>query len=266
MKELLASILVSVLLLVAPVAAQEAPKPAEEEGSDLLTGVQDNSFLIEEGYNQEPNQVQHISLFLRDRDDHEWTWAFTQEWPVGSMKHQLSYTVPVAFGGDSGTVVGDVALNYRYQLVGNGESRLAIAPRLSLILPTGGDDEPTGVEVGLPISQTFGSRVIAHTNFAARWLTKDADPEYLAGQSVVLAITPRFNALVEALWTGTGGADHTVVVSPGIRWAYNFPSGLQIVPGAAYVMGIGDRSEGADALLLYLSFEHLFRHAPASRE
>ena len=41
-------------LLVSPLAAQDAPGEAP---------ISDNSFLIEEAYNQEPGVVQHISNF-----------------------------------------------------------------------------------------------------------------------------------------------------------------------------------------------------------
>jgi len=229
--------LLFVLLVAAPLSAQ-----------DLITGVQDNSFLLEEAYNQDPGVVQHINLFTRDRDAHSWAYGFTQEWPVGSIKHQLSYTIPV-----SDSNLGDVAINYRYQLVGDGESKLAIAPRLTVILPTGEDSDATGVQAGIPISRVLGSRVIAHTNLGATWFNHGIDAQYFAGQSVVFAISPRVNALVEALWTGSSGDDE-LVISPGIRWAYNFKSGLQVVPGIAYVMG-----DDNDAVLLYLSFEHPFR-------
>jgi hypothetical protein len=58
------------------------------------------------------------------------------------------------------------------------------------------------------------------------------------------------------------GPDQTQVqtatyLSPSIRWAYNFPSGLQIVPGIALPIGVG-ASRGEKAVFLYLSFEHPF--------
>ena len=52
----------------------------------------------------------------------------------------MSYTLPVQdLHGTrpSHEGLGDLALNYRYQAVGNGEAGLAISPRLSLLLPTG---------------------------------------------------------------------------------------------------------------------------------
>ena len=97
--------------------------------------IADNSFLIEEAYNQESGVVQHISTFSRPDGGGAWDFGFTQEWPFRGMRHQLSYTVPVLQADGSGTGVGDILLNYRYQLVGDGEIPLHVAPRLSLILP-----------------------------------------------------------------------------------------------------------------------------------
>ena len=71
--------------------------------------IADNSFLIEEAYNQEAGVVQHVSTFSRPEGGGAWDYAFTQEWPLGGMRHQLSYTVPVLHADGSGTGLGDVA-------------------------------------------------------------------------------------------------------------------------------------------------------------
>jgi hypothetical protein len=73
------------------------------------------------------------------------------------------------------------------------------------------------------------------------------------------------NVLLESVYETSrevAGADRTVgaerwVVSPGIRWAHDFSSGLQIVPGLAYPIDAGPGDE-PDALFLYLSFEYPF--------
>jgi len=96
-------------LLLAPLSAQEANGP-------MAKGIQDNSFLIEEAYNQEPGMVQHIATLRRLERD--WLFAFTQEWPAGSQTHQVSYTVPYSWlrsGGQSADGFGDLMLNYRWQ-------------------------------------------------------------------------------------------------------------------------------------------------------
>src|SRR6266550_4515399 len=93
--------------------------------------ISDNSFLIEEAYNQEPGVVQHISAWQRSLHSAAWAYTFTQEWPVGTQTHQFSYTIPVQrTESPSRTGLGDAALNYRYQLRG-AEQRVAIDPRLS---------------------------------------------------------------------------------------------------------------------------------------
>ena len=63
-------------LALAPVvlALEEPRRPVE--------GIMDNSFLIEEAYNQEEGVVQHINTFMRQRHG-DWLYTFTQEWPIG---------------------------------------------------------------------------------------------------------------------------------------------------------------------------------------
>jgi len=90
--------------------------------------IADNSFLIEEAYNQERGVVQHISVWQRDLRSRAWVFTFTQEWPVATQTHQLSYTIPLQrTARPSSTGLGDAAVNYRYQL--RAAARVAIAPR-----------------------------------------------------------------------------------------------------------------------------------------
>jgi len=222
-----------------------------------LASIQDNSFLLEEAYNQDAGVVQHISVFQRDFDTAAWGFSFTQEWPAPALKHQLSATIPIF--ADGGTGLGDVMLHYRYQLVGSAETDLAIAPRLSVILPTRDDrfgDGSAGVQVALPISRIYAPRIAGHTNIGATWYEDDSS-EISLGQSFVYAPRADLQLMLEATWTRPDEGDATVLVSPGIRWAYNFANGLQIVPGIALPLGVGP-SSGSNSLLLYLSFEHPF--------
>jgi hypothetical protein len=53
---------------------------------------------------------------------------------------------------------------------------------------------------------------------------------------------------------------HDFFLSPGMRWAYNFRNGLQIVPGIAAPIGVAP-SWGEKGFILYLSFEHPFAFA-----
>ena len=228
--------------------------------------IQDNSFLIEEAYNQEPGVVQHISVFQRGEDGNAWEYSFTQEWPFFSQRHQLSYTLPVSH--DDGTRLDGIAINYRYQ-VGAFDARTAVAPRISLLLGNDESDHRRALDVNLPVSFEASERLALHSNFGATYSrdragTDEDTTEIHAGQSAVWLATERFNALLEVVWSreasfDSGARDYSqrVVVSPGARWAYNMPGDLQIVPGIAFPIDLASRDE--KSVLLYLSFEHPFR-------
>ena len=223
--------------------------------------IADNSFLIEEAYNQEQGVVQHISAWQRALRAAPWTYTFTQEWPLRGQRHQLSYTVPFQRTESPArhTGFGDAALNYRYQLAAN--RRLAVAPRLSMVLPTGSEvrglgSGAWGAQLNLPVSVTLGSSLVSHWN-AGVGAVPDVTT-YNLGTSLIWLVHPAFNVMFEVAWTDQTTGTHSVVLNPGIRWAHNFRSGLQIVPGIAFPVGVGP-SRGERAAFLYLSFEHRFR-------
>ena len=244
----------------------------------LTAQIQDNSFLLEEAYNQESGVVQHISSFTRSSDG-AWAYSFTQEWPLGGIRHQLSYTVPIQHADTAGTGLGDIALNYRYQLAGNPEARTAVAPRLSLLLPTGDDRKKRGsgglgFQGNLPVTLVLSPKWATHWNAGATVTpsarsalgAKATTTDFNLGASLIWLLRPSLNLLVETVWLseqlveGEGQAtrEESGFISPGIRVAFNFAGGLQIVPGVAYTIGVAP--EGAeDSLFLYLSFEHPFK-------
>jgi hypothetical protein len=239
--------------------------------------IQDNSFLLEEAYNQERGVVQHIGAFDRASGG-AWQFAFTQEWPLGGIRHQLSYTIPLQGDGTTGTGLGDVALNYRYQLVGNAEARTAVSPRFTVLLPTGNDEMErgsggVGLQANLPVSFVVGPELVTHWNAGVTVTPSARNPlgqsatttNLNLGASAVWLLRPSFNLLVEALWLNTRvvvGNGQTArerggYLSPGMRMAFDLAGDLQIVPGLAYIFGLGpDLNE--DAVFLYLSFEHPF--------
>lgn len=205
---------------------------AQATPSEDLLAIQDNSFLLEEAYNQDPGVVQYINVYA------DGVFTFTNELPLfGSLKHQFSYTIPI-----EDRKVGDIFLNYRYQLLGDSKSSLAIAPRVSVIVPTR-DEGESGVQVALPISVILAPRVAAHTNLVGTWVDGF---EPAIGQSFVFAPNARVQFLVEGVWTRDD-----LIVNPGVRTAINLRNGLQIVPGASYAFS----REGDGVALLYLSFE-----------
>jgi hypothetical protein len=258
---------VGALLFATSLAAQE-PAP-----------IADNSFLIEEAYNQEAGVVQHISTFARADGGDAWDYSFTQEWPLGGIRHQLSYTIPLAHADGSGTGLGDVALNYRYQLVGSEEGGFHLAPRFSLLVPTGSEDDgrgsgALGFQTNLPASYVLGSALATHWNAGTTVVPSANGPlgasattvDFNLGGSAIWRVRRSLNLMLEAVWfssetpTGDGETirEESAFFNPGVRWAFDFDSGLQIVPGVAYTIGLGP-SSGDDGLFLYLSFEHAFK-------
>ncbi|HJR16970.1 MAG TPA: hypothetical protein VJ808_08975 [Gemmatimonadales bacterium] len=246
--------------------------------SSVSGQIQDNSFLIEEAYNQERGVVQHINAFQRSNRG-DWEYGFTQEWPLGGYRHQLSYGIPLQSADGSGTGLGDIELNYRYQLAGNPEARTIVTPRMSLLLPTGDERKGrgaggVGLEANLPVTLLVGERVVTHWNAGAT-LTPSAHnglgdrattSAFNVGGSVIWLLDPSFNLLVEALWessesvvgAGLREREESWLLNPGFRLALDLPGDLQIVPGLAYTIGLGSAAD-EDAVFVYLSLEHFFR-------
>lgn len=265
----------TVALLALALGYQAAlPASAEEKDTRPAAGVQDNSFLIEEAYNQEAGVVQHIANLRRQ--GHDWIFTFTQEWPLGSQTHQFSYTVPYLWlKGDQGRVdgFGDVFLNYRYQVLKETDRLPAFAPRVSLILPSGNRDKGTGNEsygtqVNLPFSKIVSDRVTLHANAGATTYF-DVDgrhpTSYNLGGSAVLAVTRETNLLFETIgeWTEEVTPardierDFTLTILPGIRHGISLPGDAQLVLGfGAPISFSNGRTEYG--LFFYLSLEHKF--------
>lgn len=224
-------------------------------------GIADNSFLIEEAYNQEPGVVQHISVWQRGLGTAAWAFAFTQEWPLAGQRHQLSYTVPVQrTESPSETGLGDAALNYRLQVRG-ADRAVAVAPRISVLIPTGSEARGLGsgefgAQLNLPVSAKLGSSLVSHWNAGVAGVAQTT--VYNLGASMIWMARSTFNLMLEVAWSDQNGAGgESFVVNPGIRWAHNFRSGLQVVPGIAFPVGIGS-SAGERSALVYLSFEHRY--------
>jgi len=240
----------------------------------LAKGIQDNSFFVEEAYNQEPGVVQHIGIvpafFIPGNN--EVSFGFTQEWPVFSQTHQFSYTIPYTFTGDE-NAFEDIRLNYRLQALMEGERTPAFAPRFSLITPSGDADkgfghERLGYEINLPFSKIVSDRVTLNFNAGGSLFPDVNDRDlwnYNLGGSAIYAVSWNFNLMLEAVafWEEdvdpAKNVDRTVaaLISPGARYAFNLPNDLQIVVGAAAPIGL--TSDSPDwGLFFYLSFEHPF--------
>ena len=258
------------MLLTANVHAQES----------FSTAIEDNSFFIEEAYNQETGIVQHISnAFYFSKPSRDFSYSFTQEWPVGSQTHQLSYTIPyLSIASGSAAGLSDIYLNYRYQLISPEDHVFALSPRVSLILATGNQDKGLGngvlgYQFNLPFSQRIAEQWVYHLNAGFTLLpsvkaslptgdVKKSLLSYSAGGSLIWLATEKFNLMLETLVnnsaeignTGTIERATETIVNPGFRFAIDIGS-LQIVPGVSLPISFANSLTRVGALG-YVSFEH----------
>lgn len=249
------------------------PATAEDKDPRLAAGIQDNSCLVEEAYNQEPGVVQHIGCLRRQGRD--WFFNFTQEWPIGSQAHQFSYTVPYSWlrsDGQNAQGIGDVMLNYRYQAIYESATAPAFAPRFSFIFPTGSSENGTGsgssgYQVLLPFSKIVSDRVTLHANagVTSYFDVQGRKPtSYVVGASLIYAVTRDFNLMLESLreWNESVNEareierENSFTISPGMRYAFNLPAG-QLVVGAGIPIRV-TKGTPDYGIMLYTSFEHGF--------
>lgn len=245
--------------------------------------ISDNSFLIEEAYNQEAGVMQTISTcnwYRRPQGDVFCT--VTQEFPAPGQKHQLSYTLPftsLSSGREKG--VGDIVLNYRYQLTGESAA-LTMSPRVSLILATGNfrrglGTGGSGLQFNLPMSKRLSEKFAMHLNAGGTFLRgatgfdgdgreiKRSLNSYNLGGSIIWLARKKFNLVFEYLEnftaeigdSGAASRFNEKIVNPGTRFAIDIGP-LQIVPGVSFPTSFakGGRRTG---VFFYLSFEHPFK-------
>lgn len=236
--------------------------------------ISDNSFLIEEAYNQEPRVVQHISNLIYTKKSKESSYILTQEWPFFSQTHQLSYSIPYSWlDGNSARGVGDIAIHYRYQFWDDNRWA-AFSPRVTVILPTGNEKKKLGTgktayQVNLPLSKRLGTSWVAHFNAGATvtpdvsvGTQKQALWNYNIGGSIIWLMKNNFNVIVELasgfddeISAGKVRNRATYVINPGFRYAHNVGT-LQIVPGLSVPIELnGDKTK---SVFLYFSLEHPF--------
>jgi DtxR family Mn-dependent transcriptional regulator len=275
--KLLVEVLTFAMLLLACAggAFAQAPTPPPPEPF----AITDNSFFVEEAFNQEPRIFQNI---VGGAFEENWAIAltFTQEWPAPSMKHQLSYTATLA-NQDDQTGPGDVLLNYRYQLLEEGPGRPALSPRVSLIVPVGDEDRDLGaggwgLQFNLPLSKQAGDFYL-HGNAGLTWFPSlstshyptvgllPADDVSLAspflGGSVIYRLRPMLHVMFESVvdWRESIVAaslterEAAVILSPGARGGWNIGD-KQVIVGLAFPVTrvSGDTSAG---VFTYFSYE-----------
>lgn len=271
-----ARVLLAVLALASSAFAQ-APAPTSPQAEPFQ--IMDNSFLVEEAFNQEAGIFQNI--FGATRAQGAWVGTFTQEWPVLSQTHQLSYTVAF-LDADAQAGFGDVLINYRYQASLDGPGRAAFSPRLSLIVPTGSrskglGDGSLGLQFNLPVSKQLGDWQL-HGNGGLTWLPRAQGELTRPGQddrqranlvspfvsgSAIYRFLPMLHLMLESVVSFDQIAqidvdagtvrETTFTLSPGFRGGWNVGD-KQIVTGFALPISWSEDTRDTGAFV-YFSYE-----------
>lgn len=269
------------LLWTAGLAAQVGPGGVAK-WSEVL---QDNSFLVNEAYNQDPDQVQHVLTGWYFPNPSVWVLTFDDQWPVAGQKHQMDLYVPF---GTQGAIdphgFGDIQIGYQYQAKLQGEgSSFSFAPGVKLSLPTGSWTKGLGfgcpgVVLGLPFSKRLSEHVEVHLNLGGSWYpnaktlddtgatVKGSLSTLSEGASIVIHVNPTLNLSLELVGAQAEALGErrrklwgdTVFLSPGLAHAINFKSGAQLTLGASVPFGL-NRQSPSSSLFLYVSLEHAFR-------
>jgi hypothetical protein len=261
------------ILVALALTGTAAAQTSGGSSSDRPFEITDNSFLVEEAFNQEANIFQNIfgGLFIGD----SWAAGITQEWPLGGQTHQLSYTLQWLDGGTN-VGFGDALVNYRYQAMVEGPGRPAFSPRISVVLPFGSvprglGDGSAGLQFNMPFSKQTGDWYW-NWNAGLTWLPQanidDTHEENLASPfvagSAIYRLRSMFNLMLESVLlsqelirdVGTG-RETAFTLAPGARGGWNFGD-HQLILGLAIPVtwAAGETETGA---FLYASYELPFR-------
>ncbi len=247
--------------------------------------IEDNSFFVEEAFNQGAGVIQFISTcYVENTTAQNIGYSFTQEIPLKGETHQFSYTINYfssQFEQNTSHGLGDILLNYRYELWGKDNWAL-ITPRLSLIVPTGDFRKDFGQgawggQFNLPVTKMLSNKFVFHYNAGftflkdAKFSFSDAGSQTINGQahlkyfnvgsSLIWMAADKLNFMVEYVSnfneafdnTGEIASSHQMIINPGFRYAFDMGK-CQIVPGFSLPIAVENQAKQAGAFI-YLSIE-----------
>lgn len=236
--------------------------------------VEDNSFLVEESYNQEPGVVQFINVWQKNVKGQDWTYTFINEIPVMGQQNQFSYELPVThLAAVDDTKLSDVKLNYRREFI--RADKFVTTGRLSTSTSSGDYKKgfgrgAFGYEAALMVSVVVNDKWVQHWNVGygiapdAKNQTGDKadNSKYFWAVSNVYLVTDKFNVMLEmtgSVEQETAGRDYAPwsqsnIINPSLRYAVDI-SDWQLVPGLAFPINVGDQAGQENQFLAYLSIE-----------
>ena len=220
------------------------PRPA--------AGLQDNSFLIEEAYNQEAGVVQHVGS-LPPAEPRLGVSPSTEEWPIRSQTHQFSYTRALSLAAQRGHAAASAISNSSYRYPGAQRDRdpagIRSAIHASSCRPAttarGPAFDSYGYQINLPVSKIIADRVTHSRQRGPHLLFRRVRPaadelqprrqhhlrgdarDQRAGRGARRVDRDRGSSMRAA-----SSANSPSRCSPACRHAFNLEQGSQLVLGA----------------------------------
>lgn len=248
--------------------------------ASAVAKIEDNSFLLEEAFNQEYGIYQFIQKYqMPTKNQTTYDYSFENEIPITDKTHQFSYSIPVTKTDPNvRSKIGDLGLSYRWQPV--NRDGFLLAERFTLLTPTGSVADGTGSGVfGFEFMQAatmeLSSKFMNHWNFGFS-STPNAKTSgigfrrtistFTAGSSLIYTGSDNFNIMFEALMesgqqldtNGRKSSYTSVYLNPGLRWAIDLDwKDTQIVPGIGFPVDVIN-APTVQTVLLYLSIEPKF--------
>lgn len=241
--------------------------------------IEDNSFLLEEAFNQEWGVYQFIQEYQVNQKTKGYEYSFENEIPITDKTYQFSYEFTRAREDGSGAGnIGDATLNFRWQPM--NKDGILLAERFGLIVPTGnvnkgGGNGVFGLEFMQAATLTVRDNVMNHWNMGFSVLPNAKSQgiqkrgtltAFTAGSSLIWLCNDSFNLLLEGLLQsgqsmlsdGSKEIGTSFTINPGARFAIDLDyKETQIVPGISFPTEIlNNRTE--HGVLVYLSIEPKF--------
>lgn len=241
--------------------------------------IEDNSFLLEEAYNQEWGVYQFIQKYQSSDKYKLYDYVFENDIPVTDKTHQFTYAIPYQKAdANEKSGVGDVGLNWRIQPY--NKNGVMLAERFGIVLPTGKVDTGAGNGVfGFEFMQAatinINDRWSNHWNIGFRTMPnaksagidkKRTLTNATAGSSLIFVVNDSFDLMFEGLLDsgqsvdadGVKTSSTTLTINPGFRFAIDLDwKETQIVPGISFPTEILN-SPSEHAVLVYFSIEPKF--------
>ncbi|HEU4520638.1 MAG TPA: hypothetical protein VFT12_01475 [Thermoanaerobaculia bacterium] len=228
-------LLICALLAAAPAFAETPSLP-------------NSTFLVEEAWRADSMVMQHAVAYGSD----EWSYTWTHEWASAERPHRVAWSLPLT----PGPVAGDLSLDYVYQIKGEENDWLAIAPRVSAMVPFSGSSP--GLQLALPVTISHTARFATHWNIRSTWTRGARSSELAVATAAVAAIGADTVVVFESELLLSPREPRALTVSPGIRWNARLLGRPGVVPGLAFPVTF---SEGASSagVAFHVMFEHSLR-------